>query len=123
MGLAPQSDFELYWSTVLYTFQKDFITAKYGEPNFDKLEQIHLMVNIFNKSIQENCSHSQRQCIGESVIKFKGCNGMKQYMPLKPIKRGYKVWARCESSSGYLHQFDIYVDPPHRQKRDLVITW
>ncbi|XP_039763852.1 piggyBac transposable element-derived protein 4-like [Pararge aegeria] len=33
---------------------------------------------------------------------------MKQYMPKKPIKRGYKVWARCDSETGYLHQFNVY---------------
>lgn len=36
------------------------------------------------------------------------CLSMKQYMPNKPIKRGYKIWARCDSESGYLYAFDIY---------------
>lgn len=29
-------------------------------------------------------------------------------MPLKPIKRGYKVWCRCDSETGYLYEFDVY---------------
>jgi len=29
-------------------------------------------------------------------------------MPKKPIKRGYKVWARCDSITGYVYQFEIY---------------
>lgn len=29
-------------------------------------------------------------------------------MPLKPIKRGYKVWCRCDSNTGYLYEFQIY---------------
>lgn len=29
-------------------------------------------------------------------------------MPLKPIKRGYKVWARTDSKTGFLFQFQFY---------------
>ncbi|XP_064479057.1 piggyBac transposable element-derived protein 3-like [Ornithodoros turicata] len=29
-------------------------------------------------------------------------------MPIKPIKRGYKVWCRADSATGYLCQFQIY---------------
>ncbi|GFQ78188.1 piggyBac transposable element-derived protein 4 [Trichonephila clavata] len=36
------------------------------------------------------------------MIKF-----LKQYMPKKPIKRGYKVWMRCDSS-GFACEFQIY---------------
>lgn len=33
---------------------------------------------------------------------------MKQYMPLKPIKRGFKVWVMACAVSGYMYSFDIY---------------
>ena len=29
-------------------------------------------------------------------------------MPLKPCKRGIKIWCRCDPHNGYLSQFDIY---------------
>lgn len=45
--------------------------------------------------------------IDESMIKFKGRSTLKQYMPKKPIKRGYKIWALADSE-GYLFDFDIY---------------
>ena len=32
---------------------------------------------------------------------------MKRYMPLKPIKRGFKMWFRNNSATGYLFQFDM----------------
>ena len=32
---------------------------------------------------------------------------MKQYMPQKPIKRGYKVWVRSDMN-GYVCEFQIY---------------
>ena len=33
---------------------------------------------------------------------------MKQYMPKKPIKRGFKIWVRADSSNGYVCQFQCY---------------
>lgn len=32
---------------------------------------------------------------------------LKQYMPMKPIKRQFKVWCRADSTTGYLYQYDI----------------
>ena len=37
---------------------------------------------------------------------------MKQYMPMKPVKRGFKVWVRADSITGYFSDFDIYVGRP-----------
>ena len=43
------------------------------------------------------------------MVKFKGRSTLKQYMPKKPIKRGYKVWAQCDAKTGYIYVFDIYI--------------
>ena len=42
------------------------------------------------------------------MIKFKGRSSLKQYLPMKPIKRGFKVWVRADSHNGYLCNFEIY---------------
>ena len=42
------------------------------------------------------------------MIKFKGKTSLKQYTPLKLIKRGCKVWCLADSVTGYLYNFDIY---------------
>ena len=33
---------------------------------------------------------------------------MKQYMPKKPTKRGFKVWVRADATTGYTCQFEVY---------------
>ena len=50
-----------------------------------------------------------KQCtIDESMIKFKGRLGFRQYMPAKPIKWGIKVWALCEADTGYAYNLQVY---------------
>ena len=34
------------------------------------------------------------------MIRFKGRSSLKQFMPMKPIKRGIKVWVRADSHNG-----------------------
>ena len=43
------------------------------------------------------------------MIKFKRRSSLKQYLPLKPIKRGYSVWCLCDPITGYLFNFQIYL--------------
>ena len=33
---------------------------------------------------------------------------MKQYMPMKPTKRGIKVWVLADSTNGYFSRMEIY---------------
>ncbi len=44
----------------------------------------------------------------EAMIKFQGRSSLKQYMPLKPIERGIKVWVLGDSSNGYFSRMDIH---------------
>ena len=76
--------------------------------NFDKLFKICPLLDRLNVLFQNECVSSLSQSVDEAMILFKGRNSMKQYMPLKPVKRGYKVWMRCDSKTGYVYQFDAY---------------
>ena len=33
---------------------------------------------------------------------------MKQYLPMKPVKRGLKVWMWAEAENGYVSAFEVY---------------
>ena len=43
--------------------------------------------------------------VDEAMIPFEGRSSMKQYIPLKPVKRGFKVWAMADALNGYLYDF------------------
>ncbi|XP_036323860.1 piggyBac transposable element-derived protein 2-like [Rhagoletis pomonella] len=78
-----------------------------NNPDYDKLYKIRPFTEMLRESYKKNYNHTEKIAIDESMIKFKGRSCLKQYMPKKPIKRGYKVWAKC-ASSGYCLDFDIY---------------
>ena len=46
--------------------------------------------------------------VDEAMIPFKGRSSMKQYLPMKPVKRGFKVWAMADALNGYLYDFNVY---------------
>ena len=43
------------------------------------------------------------------MIPFKGRYSLKQYLPLKPVKRGIKVWVRADAINGYVSELNVYV--------------
>jgi len=79
-----------------------------GDPAFDKLYKIRPLLTIMNSNFQKHAMSTDSQSIDEAMILFKGRSSLRQYMPLKPTKRGYKVWIRADSKSGYVYQFEVY---------------
>ena len=43
---------------------------------------------------------------------------MKQYLPKKPIKRGFKVWVRAESATGFFSDFEVYTGKSSEPSED-----
>ncbi len=73
-----------------------------------KLFKVFDFISLLKRNFQENFILRTNVCIDESMIKFKGRSSLKQYMPSKPIKLGYRVWCLADSSIEYLYNFDIY---------------
>jgi len=76
--------------------------------SFDKLFKIRSLIDHLNNIYKILYNPSQNLSVDESMVAFTGRSTMKQYMPLKPIKRRFKVWAMTDSASGYLLSFDVY---------------
>ena len=53
------------------------------------------------------------------MVKFKGRLSFRQYMPAKPTKWGVKLWSLCESTTGYLHKFQVYTGKEVVQEKGL----
>ena len=67
------------------------------------------LVSCLKSTFQRVRQDSVFQSLDESMTKFKGRSSFKQYMPAKPVKRGIKVWMRCDVLTGYTYDMNIYV--------------
>lgn len=76
--------------------------------NASKLYYIEEIINCFKKTFPAARSESSFQSIDETMTKFKGRSSLKQYLPMKPIKRGIKLWTRCDSITDYIYDTNVY---------------
>ena len=64
--------------------------------------------NCMKLTFSNSVGESSHQSIDESMVIFKGHSALKQYFPLKPIKRRIKVWQRCDAKTGYISDLNVY---------------
>ena len=130
MGLVQLPSMYDYWSTnpiYRYSVIADRITrdrffeihkylhfsdnqrlAQYGSPSHDKLGKVRPVIDYLNNRFITMYDPHCEMAIDEAMIKFKGHSSLKQYMPKKPIKRGFKVWVRGDSINGYVSELEVY---------------
>ncbi|KAK3109202.1 hypothetical protein FSP39_025359 [Pinctada imbricata] len=80
-----------------------------GTSGHDRLFKIRPLIDLTRKNFQRYNRPGKCQSIDEGMIRYKGNYFAKQYTPCKPIKRGLKVWMRCEPN-GYTHDYRIYLE-------------
>ncbi|XP_055911774.1 piggyBac transposable element-derived protein 3-like [Eupeodes corollae] len=75
--------------------------------NKDRLFKLRPLIEYLNEKFG-TAYHGRRQLsVDESMILFKGRSSMKQYNPMKPVKRGYKLWCLADQY-GYIKKISIY---------------
>lgn len=131
MGINDLPRMKLYWSKE-NVFRNGFISAvmsrdrflqifynlhladnslkpRKGSKNYSKIYKTKEFVAILIENFQKNYKFGRRGSVDETMVKFKGRSSLKQYLPTKPIKRGYKIWSLCDSTTGYLFNCNIYL--------------
>lgn len=73
----------------------------------DKAWRVRAIVNLFKENILQLGFFSTALSVDEMIVKFFGRSCMKQYIPQKPDRFGFKFWVIC-TAFGYLLDFDIY---------------
>jgi len=99
-------------------------------PDHDRLFKVRPIIQKLSDTFVENYAPCQHIAVDESMVRFKGRSTLKQYMPMKPIKRGFKIWCASCACCGYLLAFQIYAGKESQQERglahrvvtDLVVT-
>ncbi|XP_049772938.1 piggyBac transposable element-derived protein 4-like [Schistocerca cancellata] len=77
-------------------------------PGYDKLYKIRPLISALNKSCLKVYHPSTSLAVDESMVAFKGSTRLKQYVPMKPVKRGYKIWCLADANTGFISNFDVY---------------
>ena len=80
-----------------------------GQPGRDHLGKVQPVVEALHHQFLDSYSPHCEQAIDEAMISFQGRSSLKQYLPLKPVKQGIKVWCRADSHNGYICEFQIYM--------------
>ena len=71
------------------------------------------------RNFQKNDNFGCCGTIDESMIKFKRRSSIKQYLPLKPIKKCYKVWCLCDPITAYLFNYQIYLGKEETSEKEI----
>ena len=82
--------------------------APRGHRDHDKLFKIRPLFEVVNSKFLEEYQPSQNLSVDEAMIAFRGQLAMKQYLPMKPVKRGIKVWMCADASNGFVCNMQVY---------------
>ena len=78
------------------------------DPDYDRLHKIRPLISMARENFMKEYQLHREISIDEAMVVLKGRVSIKQYMPLKPTKRGYKIWCLCDAHNGYLWNFQVY---------------
>ena len=81
---------------------------RYGDPAYSKIQKIKPVLTYLSSKCGELFVPGQDLAVDEAMVKYKGRSSIKQYMPKKPTKRGFKIWMIAESDTGYVLKFSVY---------------
>ena len=76
--------------------------------NHDKLFKIRPLLEAVNRKFLEEYQPCQNLSVDEAMVAFKGQFSMKQYLPMKPVKRGIKVWMCADVWNGFVCNLQVY---------------
>ena len=79
-----------------------------GSPEFDKLYKVRPLLDRIRANSQAAYQPHQQIAVDEAMVLFKGRSAMRQYMPKKPVKWGYKCWCACDATNGFMYNVDVY---------------
>ena len=79
-----------------------------GSDGHNRLGKVRPLIDYLAKKFAEVYNPHCDIAVDEAMIKFQGHSSLKQYMSLKPTKRGIKGWVAADSANGYFSHFHFY---------------
>ena len=85
------------------------LQRKQGEDGYDRLYKVRPILTNFNDKVKEVYHPPKNISVDEGMIAFKGRLAFRQYMPIKPVKYGIKVWMAADASNGFVVNHNVYL--------------
>ena len=79
-----------------------------GHGAYDTLFKVRPFLDVISHTFCDEYRPSKFVSIDKAMVKYKGRLGFKQYMPMKPVKRGIKVWVRAAATNGFVRAIQVY---------------
>ena len=79
----------------------------YGDPNYSKIQKVKLILTYIFSKLQNLFVPDRDDAVDESMVKYKGRSSTEQYMPQKPVEKGFKIWMLADSATGYVLKFTV----------------
>jgi len=122
MGICPLPQWHMYWSR---DYQQPFVAAVFPRWRFeqllryfhvapppaaaaaaDPLSRVRPLVQSLQHSFARHYLPGREIALDEAIAAYKGRSPIKQYIPSKPHKWGYKMY--CLASNDYVLHFEVY---------------
>jgi Transposase IS4 len=129
MGINPLPQTYLYWDE---TFANHTLTSVFSRDRFKQLQRFFRVTAVdedsperdpmpfvrslaakLNAIFPQHFTPMLHLTLDEAMVAYKGRAFIKQYIPSKPHKWGYKIYCLC--SEGYLLGFEIYEGKEERK--------
>ena len=75
-----------------------------NDPDYDLGFKVRSLLNIVKENFRK-IPKEENLCVDEQIIPSKGRSFMKQHIPNKPNRRGYKMFLLAGSESGICYDF------------------
>ncbi len=132
MGIDRLPRTALYWSE---TFGHPRITSLFSRDRFkqllsyfsvvapdpaaaerDPLPFVRSLAEKLNRSFAAHFTPAEHFALDEAMVAYKGRSPIKQYIPMKPHRWGYKIY--CLASEDYLLHFEVYAGKEERRSEE-----
>lgn len=76
---------------------------------YDRLGNVRPLTDMVGRALVSSYVPGRDVVVDEAMIPFKVRSSLKQYTPMKPVKRGIKVWCLADGKTGYVQKFLDYI--------------
>lgn len=89
-------------------FVDNSLLPSYGDPTYSKIQKVKPILTFVSNQLFNLFVPNKDLSVDEAMVKYKGRSSLKQYMPKKPTKRGFKIWMIADADTGYVLKFNVY---------------